>query len=66
MGSSSKRLLIQFTISKEGKIEGITIKGANTILKADVETILQNINNIVPARKNGKVVDVLFMTRISL
>lgn len=66
INTSSKRLLIQFTISKQGKIEGITIKGANIILKTDVETILQNITDIVPARKNGEVVDVLFMNPVFL
>lgn len=66
ISTSSKRLLMQFMISKQGKIEDITIKGANAILKADVETILQNIDDIIPAQKNGDVVDVLFMTPVFL
>jgi hypothetical protein len=66
IGTSSKRLLIQFTITKQGKIEGITIKSANVILKTNVETILQNINDIVPGQKNGQNVDVLFMNPVFL
>ncbi|PPK95671.1 TonB-like protein [Nonlabens xylanidelens] len=55
-----QRVVSQFSINEEGRIEGITSVSTQDILKKEMSRVLNMLPTLKPAMKNGKAVTVSY------